>query len=142
MERENDLRDFDPLRVLVVRGTSVPVLRQENEKAPNLEVELAGLEKYYGNHVPNDYLASDLLRNVRLAEFDDAIADGEEADNPAAYNANHCKHSSNPHTERPLAILVEPCQRYGLEERSNERYADVDWHSGLVWGKGAPNDQD
>ena len=89
---------MDPLCVLVVRATSVPVLGQENVKGPNLGIELADLEKYYGYHVSNDNLASDLLRNVRLAEFDDAIADGEDADNPAEYNANHGKDSSNLHT--------------------------------------------
>ena len=109
LARENYLRDLDPLLVLEVRLTSIPVLRQENEKNPNLEIELACLEKYYGYHVSNDDLASDLLRNVRLAEFDDAVADGAGADNPAAYNANHGQNSSYLDCERQLAIFVEKC---------------------------------
>ena len=95
LERENYLRDKDPLLVLQVRLTSIPVLWLENEKSPDLKIELAYLEKYYGYHVSNDDLASDLLRDVWLAELDDPVADGAGADNPAAYNADHGQNSSN-----------------------------------------------
>ena len=76
-------------------------------KVSCLEVEACDLKEDNGHDVPDQDLVPHFLRNVWLAEFDNAIDDGDPANYPAEDDEENSDDCSNRYRSVDYVISVE-----------------------------------